>query len=274
MSGKINKKTLKTDENIPDNVRVPDKKILLLTNHESFDNAYNNILVPGEKKRPWFTDFFYFCLPLSMGNQHGFIVHSMYDVLIRWRGADSTSDLSVFVDYGDETHVRLQTFESHFGSGILTMQMQYTMRTPENVNILVKEPPNYPLPTGLSVMNAVVETDQLRRDFTFNFKVTEPHYDIFIPKGTPLASVLPYPRYFHDGYEVEVSKDANELDAFRKTLEYYTKERQEEYKAGGAPSLRYMKGEDIFGNMFTEHQKSLDGGRWWSNVKRKRDKED
>lgn len=275
MSTKVNTEKIKPDLNILDDVKVPDKKILLLTNHDDFIQPYEDILTPGCKQRPWFTDFFYFCLPLSMGNQHGFIVQSRYDVLLRWTGGNDLNAVSVFVDYGEneQTELKLQTFESHFGHGTVTMQMHYTMRTPPGVNILLKEPPNYPLPTGLSVMNAVVETDQLRRDFTFNFKITEPHYDIFIPKGSPLAALVPYPRYFHDGYEVEVLKDKNQLETFRKSLEYFTQERNEEYQKGSKPSLRYMKGEDVFGNKFDEHQKSLDGGKWWSNVKRKHNKE-
>lgn len=268
---RINKNRIKPDVNIPDIIEVPDKTIMLLTNSDNFIEPYQDIMYTSEKQRPWFGEHFYFCLPLSMGNQHGFIVNSLYDVLIRWNGRNDTSGLSVIVNPDNGTNTdTLQIFNSHFGYGVVTMQMQYTMRTPKGVNILLKEPPNYPLPTGLSAMNAVVETDQLRRDFTFNFKVTEPNIDIFIPKGTPLASLVPYPRFFHDGYKIDVTTNENYLKNYRDANTYYTKEREIEYNDGGKPSLRYMGGEDIFGNMFDEHQKSLDGGKWWSNVKRKR----
>jgi len=264
---KINLDRIKPDKNIKDDLEVPDKKIYLLTNHDKYFDDYKDFLeIPG-KKRKWFTNHAYFCLPLSMGNQHGFIIKSMHDVLLRWQGRDSQGSLSVFTDSIWEESP--QTFDSHFGSGIVTVQMHFTLRTPKGVNLMVKEPPNFIL-DGLTVLNAVVETDQLRRDFTYNIKVSEPNKDIFIPKGTPLASIIPYPRFFHDDFEVEVLKDKNKLKTFRDTLNYFNQERAIEYKQSGKPSLRYMNGEDIFGNEFFEHQKSLDGGRWWKKKHEKK----
>jgi len=260
---KINFNKISPPENIPDDLEVPEKTIYILTNSDEYLDVYENFLEPDTKSRPWFLDHFYFCLPLSVGNQHGFIIKSQHDVLLRWDGNHSTDALSVFVD--DSMNKEFgQSFESHFGSGILTVQHEFTLRTPKGVNLMVKEPPNYVLP-GLTVMNAVIETDQLRRDFTYNIKVNEAHKDIFIPKGTPLAAVVPYPRYFHDEFVTEVVKNEKNLDTFRRTLKYFNEERSVEYE-NRTPSLRYMHGEDIFGNKFEEHQKTLDNGVRWKKI--------
>lgn len=55
---------------------------------------------------------------------------------------------------------------------------------------------------GLTNMNGVIETDNIKRDFTFNLKVTRPHHLIRINKGDIIASFLPIQRYFVDPYEV------------------------------------------------------------------------
>lgn len=257
---KVNLNKISPSENIPDDIQVPEETIYILTNSDNYLDVYENFLEPDVKSRPWFLNHFYFCLPLSMGSQHGFIIRSQHDVLLRWDGNHSVESLSVFVDSKSDKDFG-QSFESHFGSGILTVQHQFTLRTPKGVNLMVKEPPNYVL-AGLTVMNAVVESDQLRRDFTYNIKVNEAHKDVFIPKGTPLAAVVPYPRYFHDNFQTEVVKDEKNLDTFRRTLKYFQQERTIEYE-NSTPTLRYMHGEDIFGNKFEEHQKTLDNGAWW-----------
>lgn len=258
---KINLNRINPPENIADNVDVPEGMIYLLTNDDKYIEKYKNFLEPNTKFRPWFKQHFYFCLPLSMANQHTFIVRSLSGLMLRWSGGTENSDLSVFQMHDTES---LQTFESHFGNGILTVQHQFTLRTPKQVNLMVKEPPNYPI-NGVSFMNGVVETDQLRRDFTFNLKVTAKNTDIYIPKNTPIGAVMPVPRYFHDKFSSKVVEDEELLKVYRDTLTYYNEERKIEYDSGGKPSLRYLHGEDIFGNKFHDHQKRLDGGSWWKS---------
>src|SRR5262249_6051394 len=154
------------------------------------------------KERDWFTQHFYFCLPITFANQHGFIVRSLYDVIARWNGGIEVADLSVHC-IGSESAKELQLISSHFGSGILTIQNRWTYRTPKGVNFFVTQPPNLPIENVMH-MAGIVESDQLRRDFTFNLKITTRDRDVFIPRGTPIGCILPYPRGFIDGYSIAI----------------------------------------------------------------------
>ena len=64
---------------------VPENKILLVPHLGSLEEenvpAYLDIVksLKGEIKRDWFSNYFYYCLPLSIGNQYGFTIHSNFD---------------------------------------------------------------------------------------------------------------------------------------------------------------------------------------------------
>jgi hypothetical protein len=248
-------------EVIPDELEVPPDTILVIPDDNSFVNPPH--FVRAQKNRDWFLPPFYHCLPLVFGNQHGFLMLATYDFVIRWDGRNEVDGIKIhFLE--DLPTVNFVTVESHFGSGILTVQSRYVFKTPKGVNMLVKEPPNYPM-RGLSWMNAVVETDNLRRDFTFNIKVTEADTDIYIAAGTPLGCLLPYPRYFLDDYNMAELQESSELKKAQKTMGYFATERGE--YDNNNPRHRYMEGIDIYGLEFEEHQKSLDHGKWWRGRK-------
>jgi hypothetical protein len=246
-------------EVIPDVVDVPDDTILLIPDHPCFTNPPH--FIKAGKNREWFTSYFYHCLPLVFGNQHGFLMLSTYDFVCRWNGSNGIDGVSIhpLERIDDPNYIVL---ESHFGSGILTVQSRYVFRTPKGVNMMVKEPPNYFI-HGMTWMNAVVETDNLRRDFTFNIKITRPHVDIYVPRGTPLGCLVPYPRYFLDRYRMDELRDPSVLQGEQTTIQYFAKERSDFDQ--GNPRYRYMEGMDIYNTEFEHHQKSLDSGEWWAS---------
>ena len=243
--------------NRPDKVEVPDDTIMILTETDSFDAVADDLIVPlrDNKKRDWFNQHFYFCLPLTIGNQYGFMVKSLVDILLRWDGDESPNGLVVETSAEKGQHTR-QIISSHFGCGIVTIQNRWTYRTPKGVNLYVTQPPNFPM-HGLHFMSAVIECDNLRRDFTFNIKVTQPQTDIFIPKGSPIGCFLPYPRHFVDNYKMQHHPKGDVLDAERATMNEHGRIRN---SSGGAPDMCYMKGEDAYGNKFDDHQRGLDRG--------------
>lgn len=243
---------------IPDTVVVPDNTILLVPDQLEFANP--TCYEKCTSKRSWFSSYFYNCLPIVFGNQHGFLLKSTNSFVCRWDGTDANDGVSVhFLDSKSRDDLII---ESHFGHGILTVQTRQYFRTPKGVNMMVKAPPNY-FVHGMSWMDAVVETDNLRRDFTFNIRITRPQMDIYIAKGTPLGCFLPYPRFFLDKYELAPLTDEVELQNAIQTAQNYAIER-DQYD-GEKPRLRYMEGRDIYDTFYDQHQKSLDSGQWWSS---------
>ncbi len=243
----------------PDTLVVPENTIYLVPDQLEFINP--TYFEKCTSKRAWFSSYFYNCLPIVFGNQHGFLLRSTNSYVVRWDGSDANDGVAVHRLDGSRRDDLI--VESHFGHGILTVQSRQYFRTPKGVNMMVKAPPNYPV-HGLSWMDAVVETDNLRRDFTFNIRITRPQMDIYIPKGMPVGCIVPYPRFFLDKYELKPLTDPVEVAKAIETANNYGIER-EQYD-GEKPRLRYMEGKDIYDTFYDMHQKSLDSGEWWNSA--------
>ena len=57
---------------------VPENTIVVVP-HFKNDTSYLDVIQPlkGEAKRDWFDQAFYYCLPLTIGNQYGFAIKSL-----------------------------------------------------------------------------------------------------------------------------------------------------------------------------------------------------
>lgn len=222
-----------------------------------FESLKNNI------KREWFVDHAYHCLPLVMGNQHGIVLKSLYDFDVIWDGGIKPESVIVTI-HDQETYEStkaLQSIKPHFGMGTFTIQTPYQLRTPNGINLMTMNPPNYFI-DGLYHMTGVVETDNLRRDFTYNIRVTRPNYLIQVKKGQYIGCIMPYPRHFIDHYQVQdasiifTEQDIQaERDCANKFgIERSTVDQQKKHRNG----KRYWRGEDVYGNKFADHQTGLD----------------
>lgn len=242
-------------ENLPDPVRVPENEIWVIPEFDGAERIFADLFEPlkGRMKRDWFVKHAYFCLPLTIANQYGFIVRSLFDVVARWTGGARPEDTTVHC-IAPENLCGAQLVSSHFGTGIVTIQNRWTYRTPPGVNLITIAPPNFIL-DGILHMMGVVETDNLRRDFTFNLKITRPNSDVFIPKGAPIGCILPYPRHYVDRFRATVVEDRAILDSERRTMAHFAKARGVQ---GYFPEGLYMRGRDVYGNPFPDHQRTLD----------------
>lgn len=243
---------------------VPDKTIVVFTNpfgsnlSYSEKNRLNNILDKPSKKRAWFTPHFYRCLPLVIGNQYGFVIKSEFAFSFNWNGGDNEKDI-FFNFYENEEKIKNKypLIQSHFGSGIITISPPFWLRTPPGVNLMTINPPNHVIP-NITVMTGVVETDNIRRNFTFNLKIQMPNIEVYVPAGTPLAGFIPIPRYFADTFDLKFAEDILSLDLVDEEIqttldtEIYRKEIDSTMPNG--VSRQYFRGEDVYGNRFKDHQ--------------------
>lgn len=218
----------------------------------------------GEFKRKWFVQHAYYCLPLVIGNQYGFVVKSLWNFEAEWNGGNRPED--VVINILDDPFLyknlhTLQSIKSHFGMGTITIQTPYTLRTSQGINLMTINPPNYFI-DGLYCMTGVIETDNLRRDFTYNSRITRPNYKVRVKKGDYIGCVIPYPRHFIDNYSIINAENIlteEELSSERQCANDFGKERAEkDIHKKRQNGRRYFKGEDIYGNKFSDHQKTLD----------------
>jgi hypothetical protein len=240
---------------------VPDKKIAVFMDAVDTGFTYDQIdtlVSKPSKKRDWFTPHFYRCLPLTIGNQYGYIFKSQFDFYVQWDGGESSESLLFYFNDSEETlKTKFPRVESHFGSGIFTINYPFNLRTPPGVNLITINPPNEILP-NITVMTGVIETDNIRRNFTFNLKMQIPNIRVFIPAGTPLAAVIPVPRYYSDEFEIVNSEDIFSeetiIEEIQASVDASIQRSEIEFKSKNGVGRDYFVGRDVYGNEFSDHQ--------------------
>ena len=246
-------------------MKVPDDRILALPYDDHYAGLQDAVFLPlrGQHKRNWFSKHAYLCLPLVIGNQYGFAVKSLFHATFLWNGGPEPADTTITVHNTEEADAfgGLQLLASQFGLGIVTVQTAFALRTPPEVNLMTLQPPNAFI-DGLQNLMGVVEADNLRRDFTFNLKITRPDHPIEIKVGDLLAAVLPIPRGFVEKFELIDAYEwlSPETVAFeQQTARDFGREREEvDSKNKRGVGRRYFRGEDVYGQKFKyPHQQVL-----------------
>lgn len=220
----------------------------------------------GKPNRDWFTYPFSFCLPLNIANQYGFVVKAAHDMTLYWTGGEAKASLqSVGYQSGDH---EVQQYNTNFGSGVISVENKFLLRTPPNVNLMVIPVPNYYI-EGVYPLTGVVETDNLRRSFTFNLKVTTPNKKIYIKKGDWLASFIPVPRFYVEKFKLKNLEEIypeevikNERADMQKLLweRFHDKEIGGDMGKANDSGRRYFKGLFPDDTPFKNHQKRIVDG--------------
>jgi len=240
---------------------VPKNTILIIPNSTESTGFYEEIVFPlkGKIKRDWFNEHFYYCLPINIGNQYGFVIRSLRDFIIKWDGTFNRSN-DVSINFLNNDNQEKQIIASAFGNGVVTVQNHFSIKTPPGINIMTIQPPNMFIPTCVS-MTGVVETDQIRRDFTFNIKMTVPEYEVVVKKGDPLGAFIPIQRRFVDNFDISlVSNIFDKSFHLNEIEETYalSKERQTiDKNKAHASGRRYFNGVHSTGEKYLDHQKRL-----------------
>lgn len=239
---------------------VPDNKIIVIPNRGVSYEIIEPLILAAklDKKRDWFNDRFYLCLPIVIGNQYGFIIRAQRDFSVTWDGREETDAISI-----DEKpfpiNKRAQAYISNFGSGIVTVQNFWHMRTPPLVNTMVISPPNH-IKDNVTFMTAVVETDNLRRGFTFNFKINKPG-TVSFKAGDPIGAFINIPRYYAESFDMVNGMDflsQDQIDEEHSSIVEFDRQRTgEDLAMPHMAGRKYFKGLDAWGNEFDDHQQRI-----------------
>lgn len=248
---------------------IPDKKIVCVPEHPAFANSMFDAVEPlhGQAHRDGLGQHVFHCLPVVVGNQYGFAIRSLVSWTAKWNGGESSADTIVKIDKKDADNNN-QIVASHFGSGIVTVQNRFHFRTAPGVNLMVLNAPNI-FHFNLSNMFAVVETDNLRRDFTFNLKIVKPRIQVSVKKGDLISAIIPMPRYYVDDFELASAHDlfSNELIAQeQQQVRKFAKLRSEDdYEKPSQLGKLYWRGVDADENKFGDHQRHVKKRDWDDN---------
>ena len=243
---------------------IPEDKIVIVPMHDIDKETIPYIVesLRGRIKRDWINEHAYYCLPFVIGNQYGFIVKSAISFTAVWNGGPMPDATTITV-HGEELNSKggsMQSVASHFGAGIITIQNRFYFRTPLGVNLMTINPPNWFMP-HLQNLTAVIETDNLRRDFTFNLKITTPEVEVKVNAGDIISAFIPVPRFFVDKFELALAEDVVSKEAIKEDLAQSPKfnaersgpDREKPHQAG----RRYFKGIDADDNPFYQHQQRI-----------------
>lgn len=239
-------------------LEVPENKIVIVPATLEDKGFHEEVILPlkGQIKRDWFSSHFYYCLPLTIGNQYGFIIKSTLDFDAWWDGTDNPATIKFLNDDNGQK----QKIENLFNHGIITIENYFYLKTPPGINIMTIQPPNMYIP-GCVAMTGVVETDQIRRDFTFNLKITIPNYLVSVRKGDPLGAFIPIQRYSVEKFETAFVTDVFDESVYRSEMEEYNSLANERFtvdkeKPHGA-GRRYFDGVHTDGSKYPDHQKRV-----------------
>lgn len=150
-------------------------------------------LTPAPINRKWMDEtqerFAYRCLPLTLANQAGWVIGNPTGFTVYWNGGARPEDVVLsFDNKRDEKRI-----SGLFGHGVVTVDMPYLFRTPENINLWVKGPTNAPK-DGIFALEGIVETDWTAASFTMNWKLTRANHVVRFEAGEPICMVVPIPR--------------------------------------------------------------------------------
>ena len=128
--------------------------------------------------------FAYRCLPLTMANTLGWEYLSPISFEAVWDGGAELAAVRVHANSPQGFVV------SHFGSGILTLQLNGLFRTGAGVSLFVTGPINRPK-DAIAPLTGLVETDWSPFTFTMNWKFTRPNTIVAFERGEPIATIFP-----------------------------------------------------------------------------------
>ncbi len=246
---------------------IPESKIVCFAEHPMFEAKIPEIVEPLRNKphRQSLGKHSFHCLPLVVGNQYGFVIKSLVSWTAVWNGGVELSDTQIFVDASHSDPLPAQMVSSHFGSGIVTIQNRFNFRTAPGVNLMVLDPPNY-FNFNLSNLFAVVESDNLRRDFTFNLKIVKPGVEVSVKRGDIISAIIPVPRYFVDDFELEIASDLYDQSVINEENEQVRKfadqRLNEDKDKPNQVGKLYWRGTDADGTPFDDHQKKMRKPGW------------
>jgi Family of unknown function (DUF6065) len=163
-----------------------------LTAYHLYSGEPTMKLVPASRNRAWMDatpqGFSKRCLPLLIANASGWHILNSHAITVTWNGGIDKSALRIEADSaGPGLAV------SHFGSGVITWNIPFLLRTSPGYNLLVRGPANMPK-DGISALEGIVETDWSSSTFTMNWKVTRPNEPITFAVGEPIAQLVPQKR--------------------------------------------------------------------------------
>jgi hypothetical protein len=180
-------------------------------------------VVPLKRKRVWMDRtpdaYAYQCMPLDIANEYGWAVLCPAPFTATWDGDPNNESIEIRYDDGNV----YEFVDSQFGNGVLTVSVDFVVRTDPGVSLYIRGIPNTNYP-NLQPLDAIVETDWLPFTFTYNYRFLAPGAVRF-EQDQPMFCFFPIKRGEIEEYEI-VSAPMSEDEEFTQRYEEYRDSRQ------------------------------------------------
>jgi len=133
--------------------------------------------------------FAYRCLPLNIANAHGWLILNTAPFTATWTGGSGV-DAVLIQPCAVGAPLLAQ---SHFGSGVLTFNVNVLFRTDQGYDLMVTGPMNQPK-DAIQPLSGIVETDWTSFTFTMNWKFTRKMFPITFELDEPFCMIFPIKR--------------------------------------------------------------------------------
>lgn len=142
----------------------------------------------------------YMCFPLTLTNGLGWGLSFNQDIRAIWDGIENSQENHVRILEGEDI---VYTGRAHAS---LSFRTGIIINTEADVSMLTMPVPNQFSP-GIQAFTTLMSTSFYGGEFPLAIKILEPNREIFIPAGTPIASILPISiSGLQSTYEMEISK--------------------------------------------------------------------
>ena len=174
-------------------------------------------IVPAPVERSWMdrtnNGFAYRCLPLNIANAHGWLILNPVAFVAEWNGGPGLDAVGVRAISTDLPLI----VSSHFGSGVLTFNVNALFRTEPGYDLMATGPLNQPK-DAIQPLCGIVETDWAPFTFTMNWKFTRKQTPIGFERDEPFCMIFPVKR----GLIEEVEPTICSIEADQEVQQAYT----------------------------------------------------
>jgi hypothetical protein len=173
-------------------------------------------IVAAPVERTWMEQsinrFAYRCLPINIANSQGWLILNSLPFISTWSGEPGVDAVSVQPCGADGPLLA----RSHFGSGVLTFNVNALFRTEPGYDLMVTGPLNQPK-DAIQPLTGVVETDWAPFTFTMNWKFTRKFKPISFERDEPFCMIFPLKR----GLAEEIEPEIRSMETDGRILENY-----------------------------------------------------
>jgi len=221
-------------------------------------------LIPAPMERDWMDrtndGFAYRCLPLNIANAHGWLILNPAPFIARWNGEAGIDAVEVRATAPGPSLIA----SSHFGSGVLTFNVNALFRTEPGYDLAATGPFNQPK-DAIQPLTGIIETDWSPFTFTMNWKFTRKNTPIAFARDEPFCMIFPLQRGLVEQVEPEIRAMATDPEVSEAYAEWAESRRlfNEGLKIPGSEAQAakwqkdYFRGKARFGATPPDHRTKL-----------------